>query len=160
MDLILWRHADAQGAEDAPDDGDRMLTAKGERQARRMACWLDRHLPDGVRVLVSPTQRAQQTAMALGRKYKVRDELAPAASVDDVLGLLKWDERKGPAGRSPTVLIGHQPWIGQLASQLLGMHEHACAIRKGAAWWLRTKDRDGEVQTTLLAAGSPDFADS
>jgi phosphohistidine phosphatase len=154
MDLILWRHADA--AEDG--DSDRALTTKGERQARRIARWLDHHLPDGARVFVGPSQRAQQTALALGRKYKVRDELAPGATVDDVLALLRWDDSEGPHGKSPTVIVGHQPWLGQLASRLLGMDPQACVIRKGAAWWLRARAREGSVQTVLLAANCPDLA--
>src|SRR5436190_21449722 len=38
MDLILWRHADAEPGE--PDIG-RRLTAKGLKQAERVAAWLD-----------------------------------------------------------------------------------------------------------------------
>ncbi len=41
MDLILWRHAEAENAEEGRDDLSRALTPKGERQALRMASWLD-----------------------------------------------------------------------------------------------------------------------
>ena len=58
------------------------LTTKGEKQAVRMAAWLDRHLPEGVRILVSPARRTEQTAKALNRKYKLRDELVPDSSAD------------------------------------------------------------------------------
>ena len=44
-----------------------------------MAVWLDRHLPEGTRILCSPALRCEQTVLALGRKYKLRDELAPDA---------------------------------------------------------------------------------
>ena len=37
MDLILWRHAEAEAGE--PDDG-RALTSKGHKQAEKMAAWL------------------------------------------------------------------------------------------------------------------------
>ena len=37
MNLILWRHAEA---EDGADDLQRALTGKGRRQAARMAQWL------------------------------------------------------------------------------------------------------------------------
>jgi len=37
MDLILWRHAEAQDARDGQVDLERALTTKGERQAERMA---------------------------------------------------------------------------------------------------------------------------
>ncbi len=42
MDLILWRHAEAEKANPGSDDLTRALTAKGEKQATRMAAWLDR----------------------------------------------------------------------------------------------------------------------
>ena len=52
MDLILWRHADAEDGPDAPsDDLKRKLTPRGERQASRMALWLHRQTPDGLRIL-------------------------------------------------------------------------------------------------------------
>ena len=37
MDLILWRHADAEIASEGEDDLSRELTVKGEKQAVRMA---------------------------------------------------------------------------------------------------------------------------
>jgi len=45
MDLILWRHAEAHEQDAAESDLDRALTAKGERQAARVAAWLNRQLP-------------------------------------------------------------------------------------------------------------------
>ena len=71
MDLILWRHAEAVEG-DAGDDLARKLTSKGERQAERMAEWLNRRLAHSTRILVSPAVRCQQTAKALGRKFRTR----------------------------------------------------------------------------------------
>ena len=62
MELILWRHADAKDAAPGKPDAERGLTAKGIKQARRMADWLEKRLPAEARVLVSPARRAQQTA--------------------------------------------------------------------------------------------------
>lgn len=157
MDLILWRHAEAEEAQDGHDDVSRALTPKGERQAARMAVWLDRHLPDGTRVLVSPARRTEQTAQALGRKYKLRDELVPESSVDDVLGLIKWHPEAGPHSKGPILLVGHQPYLGQIVSRVLGMSEAACAVRKGAVWWLRTRLREGQLQTVLMTVASPEL---
>ena len=81
MDLILWRHAEAENLQEGMDDLSRALTPKGERQAARMATWLDAHLPEGARVLVSPARRTEQTAKALGRKYKLREELVPTTTL-------------------------------------------------------------------------------
>jgi phosphohistidine phosphatase len=157
MDLILWRHAEAEVAEPGGDDLSRPLTKKGERQASRMAAWLDRHLPEGTRVLVSPSERTQQTVAPLGRKFKLRDELVPDTTVEDVLTLLKWHPETGPQSKGPVLLVGHQPYLGQLIARLLGMDEQICSVRKGGVWWLRTRMRDGQLQTVLLTVAVPDF---
>jgi phosphohistidine phosphatase len=47
MDLILWRHAEAFDLAEGGTDLERMLTPRGEKQAARMAAWLDRQLPEG-----------------------------------------------------------------------------------------------------------------
>ena len=46
MDLILWRHAEAEDWLEGPTqvgqiDLDRSLTQRGEKQAARMAAWLE-----------------------------------------------------------------------------------------------------------------------
>jgi len=157
MDLILWRHAEAEVAEEGRDDLSRQLTPKGERQAARMAVWLDRHLPDSTRVLVSPARRTEQTAQALGRKYKLRDELVPESSPDDVLGLVKWHPETGPQGTGTVMVVGHQPYLGEIVSRLIGMNEAVCPVRKGSVWWLRARMREGQLQTVLMTVASPDL---
>ena len=114
MDLIFWRHAEAFEAEGGEDDMTRSLTPRGERQATRMAHWLDRQLPDGVRILCSPAKRAEQTVMALGRKYKIRDELSPQSQPDQVLELAQW-----PHNKNSVLIVGHQPFLGQTIAKLL-----------------------------------------
>ena len=149
MDLILWRHAEAEPGE--PDLG-RRLTAKGLKQAERMAAWLDQHLPDGARVIASPADRAQQTALALQRKFKTVDEIAPGASVAAVLAAAGW-----PESRDTVVVVGHQPTLGAVASFLLSGEEAYWTIRKGAVWWLSNRDRGGASAIVLRVAISPDF---
>lgn len=151
MDLILWRHAEALEPNESVDDLCRPLTAKGEKHAARMAHWLDRQLPEGTRILCSPAVRAEQTARALQRKYKIRDALSPGASVNDVLETAHWPEAK-----FPVLLIGHQPSLGAVAAHLLGMGQDACPIRKGAVWWLRSRQRDGVEQTVILSVTTPE----
>ena len=111
MDLILWRHAEAEPGE--PDLG-RRLTAKGIKQAERMATWLEGHLPDTCRILVSPADRAQQTALALKRKFRTVPEIAPGATVASVLAAAGW-----PDAREPVLIVGHQPTLGEVAAFLL-----------------------------------------
>lgn len=151
MDLVLWRHAEAHEAQPGQDDLSRALTPRGEKQAARMAAWLDRQLPDGARILVSPARRTEQTAQALGRKYKLREELSPNATVDQLLQLVQW-----PEGKGVVLLVGHQPVLGQTIARLLAIHGSECSVKKGAVWWLRHRLRDGASQTTLVSVQSPD----
>ncbi|RYX98070.1 MAG: histidine phosphatase family protein [Comamonadaceae bacterium] len=155
MDLILWRHAEAEDLPDADGtlalDLARSLTSRGEKQAVRMAGWLDRQLPDGARIFASPARRCEQTVLALGRKYKVRDALAPDATAAQLLELVQWPDSKGVV-----VVVGHQPTLGQAISQLLGLKESECAVKKGSVWWLRSRDRDGQGQTVVVTVQSPE----
>lgn len=155
MDLILWRHAEAEdwllGDEASGLDLDRSLTQRGEKQAARMAAWLDRQLPEGARIVVSPARRCEQTALALGRKYKIRPELAPDATPEQLLELVQW-----PSNKYPVLVIGHQPILGQTIAQLLALKESECAVKKGALWWLRNRDRDGHSQTVVVTVQSPE----
>lgn len=152
MDLILWRHAEAEEHAEIGGDLARRLTPKGEKQAARMAAWLDRQLPEGARVYASPAVRTEQTVLALGRKYKLRDELAPESDADALLGLVNW-----PDARSATLVVGHQPTLGRVVARLLGLAEPECTIRKGSVWWLRHRVRDGQAQTVLLAMQVPEL---
>ena len=149
MDLILWRHAEAEPGE--PDLG-RRLTAKGQRQAERMGGWLDSHLPQTARILVSPADRAQETALALKRKFKTVENLAPGASVAAVLAAAGW-----PESREPVLVVGHQPTLGAVASFLLAGDEAYWSVRKGAVWWLSNRDRGGDAAVVLRVVIGPDF---
>lgn len=152
MDLLLWRHAEAQlWVKEEGDDLDRILTPRGERQAARVAAWLDRQLPEGARILVSPARRAEQTAKALNRKYKIRPEIGPQGSVEQLLELVDW-----PNGKTTTLVISHQPILGQVIARLLSLQTTDSPVRKGAVWWLRHRMRDGVPQTVLLTVQSPD----
>lgn len=159
MELILWRHAEAVDHPDGDSgvggdalDLERRLTPRGEKQAARMAAWLDRQLPDGARVYASPAQRSLQTAAALGRKVRVRDELVPGADPAAVLALAGW-----PDSKTPVVVVGHQPTLGQVIALLVGLPEADCPMRKGAVWWLRQRERAGRMQTVLVTVQTPEL---
>lgn len=152
MDLIFWRHAEAEDWTEGCDDMARSLTQRGEKQAKRMANWLDRQLPEGTRIICSPARRCEQTVLALGRKYKMRPELAPDTTPDALLSVAGW-----PQGKSVVLLVGHQPSLGQSISLLLGMQQDSCVVRKGAVWWIRTRERDGDTQTVVVTVQSPEM---
>ncbi len=151
MDLILWRHADAEDSDESIDDLDRVLTPRGVKQAARVASWLDRQLPEGTRILTSPARRCEQTTLALGRKYKVRSELAPNATVAQLLEVAQW-----PDAKNAVLIVGHQPVLGETIAHLLPLLHSACPVRKGMVWWLRTRERDGQQQTVVTAVQSPE----
>ena len=110
MDLILWRHADA---EDGMPDEARKLTAKGEKQARRVAKWLARRLPEETRILVSPAKRAQQTARALSKNFETCAEVGTTTMPVALLKAAGWPDQDGAV-----LVVGHQPVIGHTLSIL------------------------------------------
>lgn len=152
MDLILWRHAEAIDLDLVGDDMLRYLTPRGEKQAKRVAAWLDRHLPDGAKVWASPAVRTEQTAHALERKFRLSAELAPLATPEQLLSLVQWPHAKGC-----TLVVGHQPTLGQVVSRLVGLQESECALKKAALWWLRYRERDGVGQAVVVTVQSPEL---
>lgn len=130
--IIIWRHAEALPVEAVGDDLARPLSAKGQRQAKRMARWLNQHLPDDLLLLSSPALRAFQTAEALKYKINVCQALQPGAALQEVLDCLSEQ-----VSQQNVLLVGHQPWLGQLMGHLLGFDSAEISIEKGAAWWLR-----------------------
>jgi phosphohistidine phosphatase len=62
-----------------------------------------------------------------------------------------------PESRTPVLLIGHQPALGEVAAWLIGGAPLQWSIKKGAVWWIRQRIRGQEAQNTLIAVQSPDF---
>ena len=148
MDLILWRHAEAQ---DGFPDGARVLTPKGMRQAERMAAWLAPRI-EGARLLTSPAARAVGTATALSPQIEALPSLSPGASVRVILAAAGW-----PGANGAVVVVGHQPDLGLAAAFLLTGREMPLSIRKGAVWWFQSRQsRDGWT-AHLRAVISPDL---
>ena len=149
MELILWRHADAEEGE---RDLERKLTGKGRKQAARMAQWLHRRLPSKFTVICSPARRARETADALEARYKISDRLAPGAEVGDLIEAAGWPKHKGMV-----ILIGHQPDFGQTAAALVSGAPAEWSVKKGGLWWLNSRVRGGEVQVVVRAVIAPDL---
>jgi len=146
MDLILWRHADA---EDGIPDETRNLTAKGEKQARRVAKWLAKRLPDDTLVLVSPARRAQQTAKALTKDFETCHEAGTATAPARLLKAAGWPDRGGTV-----LVVGHQPVVGQTVALLLSGEPSDWGFKKGAIWWLSGR---GRGEAVVRAVVSPDL---
>jgi phosphohistidine phosphatase len=148
MELILWRHAEA---EDGAPDHARQLTAKGEKQASKMAGFLHARLPHDARILVSPAKRAQQTAQALSKHFITEPGIAPGASPEAILKAANW-----PDGGGCVLVVGHQPALGEAAALLMTGKAHYWGIKKGAVWWFSQRALEGDYQTNLRLVIAPD----
>lgn len=161
MQLILWRHAEA---EDGVPDLQRRLTARGREQAAAMARWLRPRLPAGTLVLSSPAQRTLETADALTPDFRIDPRLRPDADVAHYLQVCQWPRGRDDAPGA-VVLVGHQPILGELAWRLLANAAGADAVdgglsvRKGAIWWLQSRERAGG-ETVLRAVLAPEMLDA
>ena len=151
MDLLLWRHAEA---EDGDEDMKRRLTERGVKQARTMATWLLKHQPKDLRIIVSPAIRTQQTAEALKLPFETHRKIGPEACVSELIAASGWPDANGSV-----LIVGHQPSLGRMASLLLAGHESEWTIKKGALWWLSNRVRRGETQTVLRAVIPAEFLD-
>jgi len=149
MDLILWRHAEAQ---DSSPDMSRELSLKGKKQAEKIAAFLHQHLPPDARVLVSPATRTRQTVAAYTDLYTLVPSIAPGTSAHAVLQAARWPNDDGTV-----LVVGHQPTLGAVAAQLLGSAEPSLSIKKGSLWWFTRRSRDDFAQTTLRLVITPDF---
>jgi phosphohistidine phosphatase len=147
MDLILWRHADAEpGARDL----ERRLTTKGKKQAKLVAEWLRERLPEETVILSSPARRALQTAVALTESLQTVEALAPDAAPHKVLAAAGWPEARGTV-----VIVGHQPTLGRAAALALTGDTADWAVRKAGVWWLQSGENGRDV--LLRAVISPDL---
>lgn len=152
MDLILWRHAEAEEPTTKLPDAKRRLTARGEKQARQMARWLHEHMPKKLRILVSPAERTQMTAHTLGLPFEVERRIGIGADAADLLAAAGWPDQGGAV-----LLVGHQPVLGRVAALLLAGEEADWTVKKGGLWWFSNRTREGETQTVLRTAISPDL---
>lgn len=149
MDLILWRHAEA---EDGMPDAKRKLTERGRKQAKQVARWLRKRLPMDARILASPALRAVQTAEALEQPFEQLGKLGTGASAASLLGAVGW-----PHAGGTVVVVGHQPTLGRAAALLLTGDAADWSVRKGALWWFTRRLRNGAAETVLRAVIAPDL---
>ncbi|MEJ2792032.1 histidine phosphatase family protein [Iodobacter sp. LRB] len=151
MDLILWRHAEA---EEGADDLRRPLTAKGRKQAEKMAAWLSKRLDGGaITIIASEAVRSQETAKALSKQFKIDARLNPGVLCGSYLEVSNWPREPGKT----IVLVGHQPELGRAAAVILAGKEHDWELRRGGCWWLQRRVKEGQVSYLLRMAMSPDL---
>jgi phosphohistidine phosphatase len=158
INLFLWRHAEA---EDTWPDLERPLTSRGQRDAARVAKALAKQLDANSRIVISPATRTRETAEPLVSRAALQLEidarLAPGAAVGDVLDALESAIASCNGDAPALVLVGHQPWLGQVARHLLTGHDGDWSVKKAAAWWLVRRARDGNTEWTLRSVLDPDL---
>lgn len=166
MNLILWRHAEAEDLPSAMSlsrnaDLQRVLTQRGHKQAEASAKWLRNHLPTPYRVVCSPAVRARETASALCSDAEVLAVLGLGATATEVLAAVGWPggDHTGDHHKADqtVVVVGHQPWLGRVASRVLAGREMPWSVRKSGVWWLAGRTRDADAQVALRAVIHPDF---
>lgn len=142
MVVYLLRHAIA-GQPDAqkyPDDEQRPLTPEGIEKMRQAAAGIARIIDPPELVLTSPLVRAAQTAKiaagALGSKDRIEasDVLRPGATAGVLRTLLA---ARAAGGIQSVMLVGHEPDLGQIASEWIGSAESAVEFKKGALCAIR-----------------------
>lgn len=132
MQLLLIRHALAaeQDPDKYPDDSTRPLVPKGKRIHRRMASRLfDAGLIPS-RIFSSPWKRAWQTARITfeetGLSKADRLPCATLATAPNLAAIAAEIGDPGPGER--IALVGHEPWMSELASLLLTGENGGMAI--------------------------------
>jgi phosphohistidine phosphatase len=153
--LVLLRHAKSDWSGDQPDI-DRPLAKRGRRQAPEAGRWLAHGVARIDLAVVSPAKRTRSTwklvAAELADAPPVRvDERVYAASAAALLDVV----RELPAELDRVVLVGHNPGLEDLATQLTGtevrMTTSALAVLAVPGRWSAV----GETTTELQAAGRP-----
>jgi phosphohistidine phosphatase len=122
MQVYLVRHGSAVEIGDlgVTRDADRMLSRDGREKTKEVAQGLLR-VPDFKvsRIVSSPLIRARETAdiiagvVAPDCKIRIADEMKPGMPPNQVAA---WLRKQPPA---PTMLVGHMPDLGHLASCLV-----------------------------------------
>ena len=151
MRLLLIRHADAGDRNPArwADDTERPLSERGRKRHTRVAKRMRRQglVPD--LLLSSPWLRAWQTSALTADVVGCEPPTACAAlAAPPVLAAIA-KAIGATTGDRLVALVGHEPWLGELAALLLVGENHlAIDFAKSAVLGLRT-ERIGPGGATL-----------
>jgi phosphohistidine phosphatase len=153
LNLFLWRHAEA---EEGHPDLSRVLTERGRAQAATVGHWIRRTVKGDAEILVSPARRTRQTADALGLPYRIEERLAPGAQIEDITAVLSLQQAMPQDKHAQLVVVGHQPWVGELAAHLVSGKPSSWSVRKAQVWWLMWRMRGAQPHWTVRAVVDAD----
>ncbi len=118
--LILFRHAKAVPSDRAIRDYDRALDTRGRQDAPKMGAYMARHqlVPD--LALVSPAKRTRETWELATPAFSIPPSVIYEERLYDAPPQIILDVIKAAGGNARRlVVVGHNPGIHQLASQLI-----------------------------------------
>lgn len=127
---IFWRHAQANNGR---VDLARRLSEHGFQQAQRSADWLRSKQVD-FPVVSSAAVRTQQTANAFSSDIEIVPAINPGTLPTAVLQTLQ------SRAQNKMIVVGHQPWIGQVTAQLLSGQFVYYPYETCDLYWLRSED--------------------
>ncbi|HEY7831059.1 MAG TPA: phosphohistidine phosphatase SixA [Solirubrobacteraceae bacterium] len=149
--LWLLRHADAE-PHGARADAERVLTARGERQARLAGAALGRAEVGFDAVLVSPKVRAQQTARLAAEAWgEERGEQQPVLHTHAPLAggfyaSQALDALAGTGADARVLFVGHEPDLSSVVAELTGAR---IDLKKGGLAVVRLEGASGELVILL-----------
>ncbi|MBX3358444.1 MAG: histidine phosphatase family protein [Phycisphaeraceae bacterium] len=143
MRLHIIRHAKAEKQSSTGRDAERLITSRGERQARHLgeALAADAAPPD--LVLSSGILRAVQTARiiqgVLGSVLRIERALETDTTASAVIGLIETVRRLDPSRRVLAV-VGHNPTMENLVAALCPGARGGIVVRTGECVVLEAPD--------------------
>lgn len=114
--LILFRHAKAVRAHEAPDDKSRALTGRGRREAVLAGAAMEQAGLKPTLALVSTAQRTRETAEHGLVHFELETRFEEALYHAAPEGI--WDAFVS-SDASSVAIVGHNPGLGELASMLV-----------------------------------------
>ncbi len=133
MNIILFRHGDAENSSPGVKDSERKLTATGEVRTRKNAELLKQYIGSPDYILTSPLARAQQTAKIILEVLHCKNEiitdkkLAPGSKSENIIDLANYLNAQN------ILFVGHQPDLSNQLSGLISPTEAYVEFKKSAA---------------------------
>ena len=137
MKLILVRHSDAEDirefARNGKPDSLRPLTKKGLKKMKQVSKGLQTIVSSAQILASSPWLRAMQTAESLGKRYDLETKPLNSLCGDShIEEAAVWLKKQSPD--KTIILVGHEPYLGRLASWLVsGQKKSFVTFSKGGA---------------------------
>ena len=115
MRILLVQHGDAVSKEVDPE---RPLSDQGRSDVERVAACLNRAAIRVSRALHSGKTRARQTAELLGARLGPEGPVEAVSNLNPNDAVDEWVTKAG-TWNEDTILVGHMPFMGKLASTLM-----------------------------------------